>query len=52
MHYVTRRSYRMQKHKFGVTYPDANFVESVAIPPEHENSALLFHNPDAPECTS
>jgi hypothetical protein len=29
MHYVTRRSYWMQKHTFGVTCPDMVFVESV-----------------------
>jgi hypothetical protein len=29
MHYVTRRSHRMQKHKFGVMCPDALFVESI-----------------------
>jgi hypothetical protein len=36
MHYVTRRSHRMQKHKFSVTCPDALFIESVAVPLEHE----------------
>jgi hypothetical protein len=36
MHYVTRRSNQMQKHKFDVTYPGALFVESIPVPPEHE----------------
>jgi hypothetical protein len=36
MHYVTRRSHCMQKHKFSVTSPDAFFVESISVPPEHE----------------
>jgi hypothetical protein len=35
MHYVTRQSHRMQKHKFGVTYPGVLYVESVPVPPEH-----------------
>jgi hypothetical protein len=36
MHYVTRISYRMQKHKFNITYPDALFMETARVPPEHE----------------
>jgi hypothetical protein len=36
MHYVTRRSYRMQKQKFDVMCPDALFDESVPVPTEHE----------------
>jgi hypothetical protein len=32
MLYVTRRSHRMQKHKFGVTCPSVLFVESVLVP--------------------
>jgi hypothetical protein len=36
MHYLTRRSYWMQKHKFGETCPGTLFVESVPGPPEHE----------------
>jgi hypothetical protein len=36
MHYVTRISHRMQKHKFGITCPDAHFVESLLVSPEHE----------------
>jgi hypothetical protein len=36
MHYVTRISHRMQKHKFGVTGPGALFLESKPVPPKHE----------------
>jgi hypothetical protein len=36
MHYVTRRSHRMQKHKFGVTCPDVLFIKSIPVPPEHQ----------------
>jgi hypothetical protein len=38
MHYVTHKSHRMQKHKFGVTCPGVLFVESIPVPPKHENS--------------
>jgi hypothetical protein len=36
MHYVTRRSHRMQKHNFGITCPIALFMESALGPPKHE----------------
>jgi hypothetical protein len=36
MHYVTYRSYQMQKHRFGVMSLGACFVESVPVPHEHE----------------
>jgi hypothetical protein len=36
MHYMTHISYRMHKHKFGVTCPVVVCVESVPVPPEHE----------------
>jgi hypothetical protein len=36
MHYVTHRSHWIEKHKFSITCPDALFVESVSVPPEHE----------------
>jgi hypothetical protein len=49
MHYVTHKSHRMQKHKFGITCLGMLFVESVHFPPERENSASMFHAPDAPE---
>jgi hypothetical protein len=36
MHYVIRRSHRMQKHKFGVTRPVAHFMETAPGRPKHE----------------
>jgi hypothetical protein len=36
MHYVTRKSHRMQKHKFGVTFLGSLFTETAPGPPEHE----------------
>jgi hypothetical protein len=36
MHYVTHRYHRIQKHKFGVTSPNAYYVESITVPPEQE----------------
>jgi hypothetical protein len=36
MHYVTRRSYRIQKLRFCVICLDALFSESVLVPPKHE----------------
>jgi hypothetical protein len=45
MHYVTYRSHRMQKHKFGVTCPGALFVESVPVPPEHEQLCVDVSRP-------
>jgi hypothetical protein len=35
-HYVTHRSHRIKKHKYGVTCPDALFMETAPGPPEHE----------------
>jgi hypothetical protein len=40
MHYVTRRSHRMQKHKFDVTLLDALYVNSIPVPPEHEKQRV------------
>jgi hypothetical protein len=40
MHYVTRRSYRMQKHMFIIMCPDALFVKSIPVPPEHEKEYM------------
>jgi hypothetical protein len=45
MHYVTRRSHWIQKHKFGVTCPGALFVESVPIPPEQEKCRVEVSRP-------
>jgi hypothetical protein len=36
MHYVTRRSRWMQKHKFSILCPGALFVKSVPVHPKHE----------------
>jgi hypothetical protein len=52
MHYVPRRSHRMQKHKFGITYHGVLFVQSVPVKPEHENSASMFRTAEAPEYTT
>jgi hypothetical protein len=41
MHYVTRRTHRMEKHKFGITCPDTLFVESVPVPPKHEKACVI-----------
>jgi hypothetical protein len=40
MHYVTRRSHRMKKHKFGVTCPHTLFMENTPCPPEHEKQCV------------
>jgi hypothetical protein len=40
MHYVTCRSHRRQKYKFGVTCPDALFMETALGPPEHEKKCV------------
>jgi hypothetical protein len=36
MHYMTHKSHRMEKHKFGVTCPSALFVKSILVTLEHE----------------
>jgi hypothetical protein len=36
MHYMTRRSYQIQKHKFSVTYPAWFFMETATGPPFYE----------------
>jgi hypothetical protein len=36
MHYVTRRTNQMHKHKFGIMCTGALFVKSVPILPERE----------------
>jgi hypothetical protein len=35
MHYVTHRSHRMQKNRFGVLCPGVLFMEIAPSPPEH-----------------
>jgi hypothetical protein len=42
----------MQKHKFGETCPDTFFMKTALGSPEQEKSALMFHGPDALECTT
>jgi hypothetical protein len=51
MHYMTRKSHWMQKHKFDITCPGALFMEVASNPHERENSASTFRAIDAPECT-
>jgi hypothetical protein len=48
MHYVARRSHRMQKHKFDVTCPDALSVKSILVPPKRER---YWVNVSWPRCT-
>jgi hypothetical protein len=36
VHYVTRRSHRMQKNKFGTTCPEVLFVKAIPVPLKHE----------------
>jgi hypothetical protein len=36
MHYVTCRSKRMLKHKFGVSCPGVLFIETAPGPPDNE----------------
>jgi hypothetical protein len=36
MHYMTREFHLIEKHKFGVTCPDALFMETVPGQPEYE----------------
>jgi hypothetical protein len=50
MHYVTRRSHRMQKHKFGETCPDDVLWKLHRAHQSMKNSALTFRAPNALEC--
>jgi hypothetical protein len=45
MHYMTRRSHQLQKHKFGVKYPGALFMETRLGPPEHEKYCIDISHP-------
>jgi hypothetical protein len=45
MHYVIRRSHRLQKHIFDVTCPGALFVESVPVLPKHEKYRINVLEP-------
>jgi hypothetical protein len=45
MHYTTRISHWMQKHKFNVTCPDALFMETAPFSPEHEKECINISCP-------
>jgi hypothetical protein len=45
MHYVTRRSHRMQKHKFGITSPGKLFMET-ALGPLENDKCIVVLRPD------
>jgi hypothetical protein len=49
MHDVTRRSHRIQKHKFAVTYRDTLFMKSIPVPPEHEKERVDVLRPGCTE---
>jgi hypothetical protein len=40
MHYVTHRSQRMQKDKFGIMCPEQLFVKPVPVPPKLETYCI------------
>jgi hypothetical protein len=48
MHYVTRRSHRLQKHKFNVTSPGTLSMETALGRPEHEKKCI---DNSRPRCT-
>jgi hypothetical protein len=52
MHYVTHRSHKMQKHKFGVMCPDTLFVSLYRYHLSMKNSASTICGLDSPECTT
>jgi hypothetical protein len=45
MHYMTHRSYRMQKQKFDITYPSALFIKTALDPPEHDKYCVDVSQP-------
>jgi hypothetical protein len=49
MHYVTHGYTTMQKHKFGVMYPNALFVESAPGPLEREKLCINISHPGCTE---
>jgi hypothetical protein len=51
MHYVTRKSHQMKKHKFVVTCHDMLFMETATDPPVYTKRASTFRGLDAMECT-
>jgi hypothetical protein len=40
MHYITRRSNWMHKHKFGIKDTNAHFVNSAVVPPKYEKMCI------------
>jgi hypothetical protein len=42
IHNMTRRSHRMQQHKFGITCPGALYMETALSPPIMKNCASMF----------
>jgi hypothetical protein len=46
MHYVTHRSHRMKKHKFGLTCSGTLFTETALSPPEHEKCCVDVSRPE------
>jgi hypothetical protein len=49
MHYVTRRSHGMQKHRFDVMCLDMFLVESIPVPPEYEKKCVDISHPRCTE---
>jgi hypothetical protein len=45
MRYVSRKSHMTQKHKLGIMYSIALFVESVLVPPKHEKYCTTISCP-------
>jgi hypothetical protein len=51
-HYVTHRSHRIQKHRFGVACPNVLLWDLHRANPDIKNSASTFHALDAVERTT
>jgi hypothetical protein len=49
MNYITLKSDRMQKHKFGVTYLGALLMETALGPEEHEKYCVAVSRPGLTE---
>jgi hypothetical protein len=48
-HYVTRRSYRMQKQKFSIMCHEALFVKPIPVLLEHEKWCIDVLHPEGTE---
>jgi hypothetical protein len=46
MYYVTHRSHRVEKYKFGVTCPTTLLLESLLVPPEDQKKCVDVLCPD------